>query len=98
MEYYDTHAHYDDEHFDSDRNEVIKRIYKAGVTKCNNVGCDIETSKKAIDLSKKYDFIYAICGIHPSEILAGKQEITDKTQNSKSKIDEQILQIKGITH
>ena len=50
MEYFDTHAHYDDEKFDNDRDEVIKKIYDAGVTKCIDVGCDIETSKKAIEL------------------------------------------------
>ena len=75
MEYFDTHAHYDDEKFDNDRDEVIKKIYDAGVTKCIDVGCDIETSKKAIELSKNYDFIYAICGFHPSEIARTKEEI-----------------------
>ena len=34
MEYFDTHAHYDDEKFESDREEVLKNIYNAGVTKC----------------------------------------------------------------
>lgn len=85
MEYFDTHAHYDDRAFDNDRDEVIKKAYSQGVTKVVDVGCDIETSKQAIELSKKYDFIYAICGIHPSEI-----------ENNKDKIDNQILQINEI--
>ncbi len=85
MEFFDTHAHYDDEHFDGDREEVIKKIFEAGVTKCIDVGCDIETSKKAIELAKKYDFMYSICGIHPSEIA-----------ESKAGIDEQVLRIKEL--
>lgn len=85
MEYFDTHAHYDDEKFNSDRKEVLEKIYNAGVTKIVDVGCNIETSKQAIELSKKYDFIYAICGIHPSEI-----------EDDKTKIDNQVLQIKEL--
>lgn len=68
MEFFDTHAHYDDARFDDDRENVINKIYNAGVTSCINVGCSIDTSKKAIELAKKHDFIYAMCGIHPSEI------------------------------
>lgn len=68
MEYFDTHAHYDDERFEKDRQDVLEKIYKSGVTRCINVGCSIETSIKSIELAKKYEFIYAIIGIHPSEI------------------------------
>ena len=85
MEYFDTHAHYDDSHFDNDREEVIEKIFNAGVTKCVDVGCDITTSKKAIELAKKYDFMYAICGIHPNEIAS-----------SKEKIDKDILEIRKL--
>lgn len=85
MEYFDTHAHYDDRAFDNDRDEVLEKVYSQGVTKVIDVGCDIKTSKKAIELSKKYDFIYAICGIHPSEIASHKTEI-----------DNQILQIREL--
>ena len=85
MEYFDTHAHYDDSAFDNDREETIKKIFEAGVTNCINVGCNLETSKKAVEIAKEHSFIYAICGIHPSEIgLSEKQ------------IDEDILQIKDL--
>ena len=53
MEFFDSHAHYDDEKFDEDREEVLNKIYKAGVTKCINIGCDIVTSENSIKLSKK---------------------------------------------
>ena len=52
MEYFDTHIHLDDEKFNEDRAEVIQKMQNAGVTRCINMGCNIETSKKAIELSK----------------------------------------------
>ena len=75
MEFFDTHAHYDDIKFDEDREEVISKIYKSGVTKCINVGCNIETSIQAIEIAKKYDFIYAMSGIHPSEIPQTEEQL-----------------------
>ena len=68
MEYFDTHMHLDDEKFDEDRNQVIQKIWNAGVTKCINIGCDIKSSKKAIEIANKNDFIYASCGIHPENL------------------------------
>lgn len=68
MQYFDSHAHYEDTKFDEDREEILKKIYEFGVTKYINIGCDIETSKKSIDLAQKHDFIYASVGIHPEEI------------------------------
>lgn len=75
IEYFDTHVHYDDEKFDLDRNDVIKKIYSSGVTKCINVGCNVETSKKSIEIARKNEFIYAMCGIHPSEIPQTDEEL-----------------------
>ena len=75
MEYFETHAHYDDEKFNEDRDEVIKKIFDSGVTKCVNIGCDIVTSRNSIELANKYDFIYATCGIQPSEIPSIEEEL-----------------------
>lgn len=86
MEYFDTHAHYDDAQFDKDREEVLNKIQKANVTKCIDVGCSIETSQKAVDLAKKYDFIYAICGIHPSEISNTEKDILEDIDKIKKMI------------
>ena len=58
MEFFDTHAHYDDEKFEEDREEVLKKIYNAGVTKCINMGCNIDSSKKALEIAKNHEFIY----------------------------------------
>ena len=86
MEIFDTHAHYDDEHFDEDREDVLKKIYNEGVTKCINIGCSIETSKKSIEIANSHDFIYATCGIHPSEIENTEKEIVKDIEEIKQLI------------
>lgn len=62
----DTHSHYDDEAFDLDRDELLKSFSKNKIDKVISIGCDIETSKNAVELSKKYDFVYASVGFHPN--------------------------------
>lgn len=62
----DTHAHLDFDDFDLDRDEVVQRAEKAGVSFIINPGCDLATSKKAIELSETYDSLYAAVGIHPN--------------------------------
>ena len=68
MKLFDSHAHLDDEQFDSDREEVIDRIIKSDVKRIINVGSDIKTSETSIRLASKYDFIYAAVGIHPHDV------------------------------
>ena len=75
MRLFDTHAHYNDEAFNEDREEIIKKIYDYGVTNTVVVGYDIEHSKSAVELANKHDFIYAAVGIHPSEIASSEEEI-----------------------
>ena len=75
MELFDTHSHYNDEKFDKDREQIIKETYEDGVTKFVCAGYNIESSKKAIELSQKYEFIYSICGISPNDIPQSEQEL-----------------------
>ncbi len=75
MEYFDTHAHYDDEKFEKDREEVLEKIFNAGVTKCINMGCDIKSSQKAIEIANNHDFIYCGVGLHPEEIPQSEEEL-----------------------
>ncbi len=63
--YFDTHAHLDDKQFDEDRAEVIEKIRSAGVSFLVNIGADMESSVRSVELSQKYDFIYAAVGVHP---------------------------------
>ena len=59
MNLFDTHAHYNDEAFNEDRDEVIKKIYNYGVKNTTVIGYNLESSKKAIQIANEYDFIYA---------------------------------------
>jgi TatD DNase family protein len=59
VELFDSHAHYNDEKFDEDKEELIDEIYKSGITRMVCAGYNIEASKKAIELAEKYDYIYA---------------------------------------
>lgn len=65
---FDTHAHYDDEQFDADRQSLLSSMKEAGITNIVNVGASIDSSRKALDLAHEYDFIYAAVGVHPSEV------------------------------
>jgi TatD DNase family protein len=68
MDFFDTHTHYNDEKFEVDLEEIINQTYEAGVTKIVCNGYNLESSKKAVKLAQKYDFIYATCGISPNDI------------------------------
>lgn len=64
---FDTHAHYDDEQFDADREEVLGSMKNAGVGTILNAGSTIESWDKIIKLTQNYDFIYGALGVHPDE-------------------------------
>ena len=68
--YFDTHAHYNDRRFDSDRDELIRAMHERGVSLVLNPGCDLETSQFAVKLAETYDFFYAAAGVHPHEAAA----------------------------
>ena len=63
----DTHAHYDDEAFNADRDELIKNMLDTNVDRIITVGCSLERSRTSIELAERYDRIYASVGIHPDE-------------------------------
>lgn len=64
---FDTHAHYDDEQYDNDRDELLSRMKDAGIGNIVNVGANMKSSHSSIGLAHKYDFIYAAVGVHPSD-------------------------------
>ncbi len=64
----DTHAHLEMREFNDDRDEVIKRAREAGVEYIITIGTTVESSRDAVMLADKYDFIYAAIGIHPHEV------------------------------
>lgn len=68
MEFFDTHSHYNDEKFDNDREELIKSTFDSGITKFMCIGYNLESSKKAIEISEIHENIYATCGISPNDV------------------------------
>ena len=72
---FDSHAHYNDEAFEPDRDELIHQIHGNGVCAVINVGCDLPSSRDGIALSRKYPFFYASVGIHPHDA----QSLTKET-------------------
>ena len=75
MKFFDNHAHLDDEKFDEDREELIKKIHNDEIDKFVSAGYSLESSKKSIELSKKYNFIYSTCGISPNDIPQNEEEL-----------------------
>ena len=78
MEYFESHAHYDDEKFNIDREKLIEQMYKENVTKIISAGYSLDGSIRGIELSKKYDFIYTTVGISPNDLNNNyKKEINE---------------------
>ena len=65
---FETHAHYDDEAFDRDRDELLKTMHAHGIEKIINVGASLEGVKDTADLMERYPFVYGAVGIHPDEV------------------------------
>ena len=62
---FDTHAHMDDRAFQEDREAILEGLADKGVGLVMNPGCSLESSRNAVALAEKYDFIYAAVGSHP---------------------------------
>lgn len=65
---FDTHAHYDDDAFDEDRDILLSGMKDAGVEYIVNVGASMASSKRSVILAEKYPFVYAAVGVHPDEV------------------------------
>ena len=64
---FDSHSHLYLSNFDNDREEIIKKLRDFNI-KTINIGTDLEESKKAVELSKKYpDLLWSSVGLHPTD-------------------------------
>lgn len=88
MEFFDSHAHYDDEKFNDDREKLIQLIYESDITKFMSAGYDEKSSELGLKLAKKYKFIYTTSGISPNDV----KENMEKTEEKISKIESLIQQ------
>ncbi|MEG0737117.1 MAG: TatD family hydrolase, partial [Longicatena sp.] len=73
MKYFDTHAHYEDDTFLENQQEVLQNCREAGVTYIVNVGCNVASSQKSVALANSHSYIYAAIGIHPHDV--GKDSV-----------------------
>ena len=94
MEMFDSHAHYDDERFDDDRNEIIKQIYEAGVTKFLSSGYDLKSSQIGLKLALENKFIYTTSGISPNDICSTEEEINMQIKGIEELVTEEIKESK----
>ncbi len=63
----DTHAHLYFPDYDEDRDAVLSRAFEAGVEALINVGTDLESSRKCLELAKSHPALYASAGVHPND-------------------------------
>ena len=64
---FDTHAHYDAEQFDNDREELLAALRSCGIGGVIDPGCDLESSEKAMRIAQENEFVYFAAGWHPEE-------------------------------
>lgn len=78
MKLFDTHCHLDDERFNEDREELIENLRKDGVDRLVTAGYSLEGSKRAVELSEKYDFIFSTVGISPNDVPETMEELDEE--------------------
>lgn len=75
---FDTHAHYDDKAFDEDRDELLQSMKENGIGMIVNIGADMGSSARTVELTKQYPFIYGAVGVHPSDTADLTEEDMEK--------------------
>ena len=76
--YFDTHAHYDASWFDSDRDALLAALPQFGIGLILNPGCDLASSRTAVELAERYAHVYAAVGFHPSDADAFTEDSLDQ--------------------
>ena len=79
---FDTHAHYDDDAFNDDREQLLAALPGQGIARVVDVGASLTSCRKVLELMEQYDYIYGAIGVHPSET-------GDLTEESYSWLKEQ---------
>jgi len=77
----DTHAHLDDRRFNRDRDRVIERAKKEGITTIIHIGFDKESSLNACSMAEKYEDIYAAVGVHPHDAKDASDDVLELIYN-----------------
>ena len=75
---FDTHAHMDDRAFCEDRAQLLASLKDAGVGLLMNPGCSLGSSRNAVKLAERYDWIYAAVGSHPDVADEVTEEVLEE--------------------
>lgn len=89
MRLFDSHAHYNDEKFEIDREEILKKIEQSDVKKVVNAGYSLASSKKALEIAKSYHWMYTISGISPNDVPETEEELSKQIEELESWITKQ---------
>jgi TatD DNase family protein len=85
---FETHAHYEDEAFDIDREELLKSLPEKGIEYVVNVGSEAKTLEKILSIAEVYPYIYAAVGIHPGNTAELNEDsftwLKEKAKHSKN--------------
>ena len=65
---FESHAHYDDEAFDEDREALLSSFAEHGIGTVINIGASMSGSEATVKLAEQYPFFYGAVGVHPSEV------------------------------
>ena len=87
IELFDSHAHYDDEKFDEDREKILADIYNDGITKFISAGYDLQSSIEGLEFANKYNYIYTTVGISQNDV----KETEKDTIKEIEKIEELLI-------
>ena len=85
---FETHAHYDDEAFEADREEILSGLPGQGIGRVGNCGADLASSRRSVELANRYDFVYAAVGVHPDN--AGEIAVCDTPVNDTDSEDRKV--------
>lgn len=85
---FETHAHYDDDAFAEDREELILSLLQSNIGRIINVGASIASTKTTLELAKRHSNLYAAVGVHPSDIKDLNEEtfawLAEQSENPKA--------------
>ncbi len=83
--YFDSHAHYDDERFDEDRESLLEALPKHRVGRVVNAAADMKSTYTGVELAKKYSYMYCSVGVHPHEV----KELEEKDIETLKKLSKE---------
>lgn len=80
MDFFDSHAHYNDERFRDNRDDLILDMYNDEITNIVCAGYSLEASREAIDIAGRFHHVFATCGISPNDVSENVDNVLDEVE------------------